>query len=178
MINNNSEAGAHSSIMINAPSQRVIFDPAGSVRAKYLVESDDVLYGITPRIEDFYERAHARETYRVRIQRIEVPADEDSIEAQSPAALPSAQTATRESLPFSKVADATSAGTSPSSVPNPSAPWRSYLIHSVIFDVSPRISRYAAGCAGPWLVIRLPDRGADSNQPKSRHANKRDDAAQ
>ena len=75
MINNNSEAGAHSSIMINAPSQRVIFDPAGSVRAKYLVESDDVLYGITPRIEDFYERAHARETYRVRIQRIEVPAD-------------------------------------------------------------------------------------------------------
>ncbi|MCR8548691.1 hypothetical protein M4578_12705 [Salipiger sp. P9] len=72
MINNRNDAGAHSSMMINAPSQRVVFDPAGSVRAKYLVESDDVLYGITPRIEQFYERAHARKTYRVRIQRIEV----------------------------------------------------------------------------------------------------------
>ncbi|MBN9890059.1 hypothetical protein [Salipiger abyssi] len=73
MINNRTDAGAHSSMMINAPSQRVVFDPAGSVRADYLVEADDVLYGITPRIEGFYERAHARETYRVRIQRIEVP---------------------------------------------------------------------------------------------------------
>lgn len=72
MINNRSEAGAHSSLMINAPSQRVIFDPAGSVRAVGLLERDDVLYGVTPRIEQFYERAHARETYRVRIQRIEV----------------------------------------------------------------------------------------------------------
>lgn len=72
MINNRSDAGAHSSMMINAPSQRVIFDPAGSVRADWLVEADDVLYGITPKIEQVYERAHARETYRVRIQQIEV----------------------------------------------------------------------------------------------------------
>ncbi|GGG68319.1 hypothetical protein GCM10011415_14400 [Salipiger pallidus] len=75
MISNNTEEGAHSSMMINAPSQRIIFDPAGSVRAEGLVEADDVLYGITPRIADFYARAHARETYRVRIQRIEVPAE-------------------------------------------------------------------------------------------------------
>ncbi|NVK58657.1 MAG: hypothetical protein HWE37_01130 [Rhodobacteraceae bacterium] len=75
MINNRSEAGAHSSLMINAPSQRVIFDPAGSVRAVGLLERDDVLYGVTPRIEQFYERAHARETYRVRIQRVEVSPD-------------------------------------------------------------------------------------------------------
>ncbi|MBY6003665.1 hypothetical protein KUV62_07095 [Salipiger bermudensis] len=72
MINNRSDAGAHSSMMINAPSQRVIFDPAGSVRADWLVEADDVLYGITPEIERVYERAHARETYRVRIQQVEV----------------------------------------------------------------------------------------------------------
>ncbi|MBU2959466.1 hypothetical protein KO516_01240 [Citreicella sp. C3M06] len=73
MINNNTDEGAHSSIMINAPSQRVIFDPAGSVRADYITEADDVLYGITPTFESFYERAHARTTYRVRIQRVEVP---------------------------------------------------------------------------------------------------------
>lgn len=72
MISNSTDAGAHSSMMISAPSQRVVFDPAGSVRADYLVEADDVLYGITPRIEGFYERAHARKTYRVRIQRVEV----------------------------------------------------------------------------------------------------------
>lgn len=73
MINNRSDAGAHSSMMINAPSQRVIFDPAGSVRASWLVEADDVIYGITPKIAEVYEGAHARETYRVRVQRIEVP---------------------------------------------------------------------------------------------------------
>lgn len=72
MINNRSGAGAHSSIMVNAPSERVVFDPAGSVRAKNVPEMNDVLYGITPAVADFYARAHARNTYRVRIQRIEV----------------------------------------------------------------------------------------------------------
>jgi hypothetical protein len=72
MINNRSGQGAHTSIMING-SQRVIFDPAGSVRLSAMPERGDVLYGVTPQIEDFYERAHARETYHVRIQRVEVP---------------------------------------------------------------------------------------------------------
>lgn len=74
MISNRTGEGAHSSIMINAPSQRIIFDPAGSVRADYITEADDVIYGVTPTFEHFYESAHARETYRVRIQRVEVPA--------------------------------------------------------------------------------------------------------
>ncbi|MCL3881810.1 hypothetical protein [Marivita sp. GX14005] len=74
MINNRSEAGAHTSLMINA-SQRIIFDPAGSVRLSSVPERDDVLYGVTPEVADFYARAHARKTYRVAIQRIEVPAD-------------------------------------------------------------------------------------------------------
>ncbi|KAA8614209.1 hypothetical protein [Salipiger aestuarii] len=74
MISNSTNEGAHSSIMINAPSQRIIYDPAGSVRADYITEADDVIYGVTPTFESFYERAHARETYRVRIQRVEVPA--------------------------------------------------------------------------------------------------------
>lgn len=73
MINNRTGAGAHSSLMING-SQRVIFDPAGSVQHPAIAERGDVLYGITPRIEDFYARAHARETFHVVIQRIEVDA--------------------------------------------------------------------------------------------------------
>lgn len=67
MINNRTGAGAHSSIMINA-SQRVIFDPAGSVVHKSIPERGDVLYGITPQVEDFYARAHARKSYHVVIQ--------------------------------------------------------------------------------------------------------------
>src|SRR6056297_1402570 len=71
MINNRSGAGAHTSLMING-SQRIIFDPAGTVRLSAVPERDDVLYGITPGVADFYARAHARETYHVVIQRIEV----------------------------------------------------------------------------------------------------------
>lgn len=71
MINNRSGAGAHTSLMING-SQRVIFDPAGTVRLSAVPERDDVLYGITPSVADFYARAHARETYHVVIQTIEV----------------------------------------------------------------------------------------------------------
>lgn len=72
MINNRSGDGAHTSLMINA-SQRVIFDPAGTVRLSAVPERGDVLYGITPQVADFYARAHARETYHVVIQTVEVP---------------------------------------------------------------------------------------------------------
>lgn len=71
MINNRSGAGAHSSLMING-SQRVIFDPAGTVRLSAVPARDDVLYGVTPQVADFYARSHARETFHVVIQRIEV----------------------------------------------------------------------------------------------------------
>ncbi|MCH2094833.1 MAG: hypothetical protein MK160_06905 [Rhodobacteraceae bacterium] len=74
MVNNRSGAGAHASMMINA-SQRVVFDPAGSLKVNVMPERNDVLYGITPRVAEFYERAHARETYHVVIQRIEVTAE-------------------------------------------------------------------------------------------------------
>ncbi len=71
MVNNNTGAGAHTSLMINA-SQRVIFDPAGSVRHESIPEINDVLYGITPYVAKFYASAHARKTYHAIIQRREV----------------------------------------------------------------------------------------------------------
>ncbi|WP_417727882.1 hypothetical protein [Roseovarius sp.] len=72
MINNGNGSGAHTSIMING-SQRVIFDPAGSFnQGKHLPERNDVLFGITPAVEDVYTRYHARETYRVQIQELDV----------------------------------------------------------------------------------------------------------
>lgn len=72
MINNRTGAGAHSSLMVNG-SERVIFDPAGSFRHEKLPERGHVLYGITPKVADKYTRYHARETFRVQVQEIDVP---------------------------------------------------------------------------------------------------------
>ncbi|SFE83559.1 hypothetical protein SAMN04515678_11839 [Roseivivax sediminis] len=72
MVSNRSGGGAHSSLMING-SQRVVFDPAGSVSHPQMIERGDVIYGISPRLAELYEKAHARETYHVVVQRKEVP---------------------------------------------------------------------------------------------------------
>src|SRR6056297_3401204 len=71
MINNNSGSGAHSSLMINA-SHRVIFDPAGSFKHEMIPERNDVVFGITPMVEDVYTRYHARESFRVKVQNLDV----------------------------------------------------------------------------------------------------------
>ena len=56
--------GAHTAVLIDA-SQRVIFDPAGSLRHPDIPERNDVLFGVTPRVQEFFEGFHARETYYV-----------------------------------------------------------------------------------------------------------------
>jgi len=71
MVNNRSGQGGHTSLMINA-SERVIFDPAGSFYADVVPERDDVLYGITPGVEKAYRGGHARSTFHVVIQTLEV----------------------------------------------------------------------------------------------------------
>lgn len=71
MINNRSGEGAHSGLLING-SQRVIFDPAGSWWHSRAPERHDVHFGITPTMLDFYIDYHARETFRVEMQTIEV----------------------------------------------------------------------------------------------------------
>ena len=71
VINNRSNSGAHSALMING-SQRVIFDPAGTWWHHSIPERNDVHYGITPRVLEFYVDYHARESYRVVMQEIVV----------------------------------------------------------------------------------------------------------
>ena len=71
MVNNESGAGAHSALVINA-SQRVIFDPAGTIKHDVFIEQDDGLYGATPSVLEFYTRAHARKTHHVVIQDLDV----------------------------------------------------------------------------------------------------------
>jgi len=73
MKNTGSDNGAHSGLLINA-SQRVIFDPAGSFKINALPERNDVIFGMTPRMEAIYASYHARESYYVIAQEIEVSA--------------------------------------------------------------------------------------------------------
>jgi len=74
MRNTGSDSGAHTGLMING-SQRVIFDPAGTFGHASFPERNDVHFGVTPRVRDFYVTYHARETYYVQEQRIEVSAE-------------------------------------------------------------------------------------------------------
>lgn len=71
MVNNRTGKGGHSALLINA-SERVIFDPAGSFHADIVPERNDVLFGITPAVEQAYRSAHARSTFHVDMQTIEV----------------------------------------------------------------------------------------------------------
>ncbi|MEP5151474.1 MAG: hypothetical protein ABJQ89_00550, partial [Planktotalea sp.] len=71
MINNRSGGGAHTALVINA-SQRVIWDPAGSFSHPRIPERNDVIYGVNPEVYNVYKSAHARETFHVVMQEIEV----------------------------------------------------------------------------------------------------------
>ena len=71
MKNTGSGNGAHTGLMINA-SQRVLWDPAGTFGHSSIPERNDVHFGITPRIEQFYISFHSRVTYYTLIQEIDV----------------------------------------------------------------------------------------------------------
>jgi len=71
MVSNRSNEGAHSGLLING-SQRLMFDPAGSWYHRTVPERNDVHFGMTDRMLDFYIDYHARETFRVVEQTIEV----------------------------------------------------------------------------------------------------------
>lgn len=81
MVNNRTGAGGHSALLINA-SEQVIFDPAGSFYADIVPERNDVLFGITPRIEQAYRGAHARSTHHVVSQTVQVTAAQAEIAYQ------------------------------------------------------------------------------------------------
>lgn len=71
VINNKNGSGAHAALMING-SERILFDPAGSWYHPHIPERNDVHFGITDRIRNFYIDYHARETYRVVEQTVVV----------------------------------------------------------------------------------------------------------
>lgn len=68
MKSTSSDNGAHTGLLIDA-SQRVIFDPAGTFNHPYIPERNDVLFGASPLVEEFYTSYHARVTYYVITQK-------------------------------------------------------------------------------------------------------------
>ena len=62
-------SGAHAGLLING-SQRVMFDPAGTWHHPRLPERNDVHFGMSPLMVDFYIDYHARETFNMVEQTI------------------------------------------------------------------------------------------------------------
>ncbi|WP_299550001.1 hypothetical protein [uncultured Tateyamaria sp.] len=81
MVSNRDGSGGHSALMING-SQRVIFDPAGSFVNDRVPEQEDVLYGVSPAVLAGYKSAHARSTYHVVSQTVEVTPEQAEIALQ------------------------------------------------------------------------------------------------
>lgn len=73
VINNENGRGEHSALMINAPSQRVLFDPAGTWTHPAAPERHDVHYGFDDAQLYRYTYYHARRTHHVLMQTLAVP---------------------------------------------------------------------------------------------------------
>lgn len=71
-INNRTGEGAHSALIINGP-ERVVFNPAGSWHHPLAPEQGDLHVGFSPAMERWFFDYHARETFRIRAQTVEVP---------------------------------------------------------------------------------------------------------
>lgn len=88
-----SGSGAHSGLMVSG-SHRALFDPAGTFYHPAAPEQNDVLFGITDTVLKVYIDYHARETFDVLIQEIEVSpevAARAMAEIQAYGAVPNAQ---------------------------------------------------------------------------------------
>lgn len=93
VINNRTGSGAHTGLMVSG-SQRALFDPAGTWYHPNLPERNDVHFGMSDAVVDFYIDYHTRETYRTVIQQIEVSPEVAEIalrEIQAYGAVPKGQ---------------------------------------------------------------------------------------
>ncbi len=93
VISTENGSGGHTSLMVNG-SERVLFDPAGSFKMPSAPERNDVIFGVTPRVEAVYIDYHARETFDVIRQEIIVPPEVAEMalgEVKSYGAVPKAQ---------------------------------------------------------------------------------------
>ena len=114
MISNTNGSGGHSALIIDG-TQRLLFDPAGSWHHPLVPERNDVLYGMGEPFMGFYMDYHARETYHVVLQEIDVTpevAAQLSQAVQSYGAVPQAQCSLSISRVLSRTPGFESIGTS------------------------------------------------------------------
>ncbi|MGI9391642.1 MAG: hypothetical protein ACR2O1_16415 [Boseongicola sp.] len=71
VVNVKSGSGGHSGLLING-DQRLLFDPAGTFKLPSAPERNDVHFGVTERVLNVYVDYHARQSWNVRAQEIEV----------------------------------------------------------------------------------------------------------
>jgi len=71
VVSNQNGSGGHTALMVNG-SHRAIYDPAGTFQHPALPERNDVIYGMSPKAVDFYNAYHARVTWRVVSQEVQV----------------------------------------------------------------------------------------------------------
>jgi hypothetical protein len=71
VISNDDGRGGHSALLING-SQRLLFDPAGTWQHPQVPERNDVHFGMQDPIVQFYKDYHARVTWHVVSQEIQV----------------------------------------------------------------------------------------------------------
>jgi hypothetical protein len=93
VLSNENGSGLHTGLMI-AGDERVLFDPAGTFKHPHAPERNDVLYGISDQVLDVYIDYHARESFDVQIQELDIdPATAQRLIAQVEAygAVPKAQ---------------------------------------------------------------------------------------
>ena len=64
-------SGGHSGLMVSG-DQRILFDPAGTFKHPLAPERNDVHFGITENVRKVYIDYHARETWNVLVQEVEV----------------------------------------------------------------------------------------------------------
>ena len=95
VINKRNGTGGHAGLMING-DERIMFDPAGTFSLPFVPERNDVHFGITERALAVYVDYHARETWDVRIQELDISAEQARMLAASAkayGAVPKAQCA-------------------------------------------------------------------------------------
>ncbi|MFV2001446.1 MAG: hypothetical protein ACC619_00520 [Paracoccaceae bacterium] len=71
VINNKTGFGGHAGLMISG-SQRILFDPAGTWYHPQLPERNDVHFGMSDAVVDYYVDYHSRVTWRTVIQEVVV----------------------------------------------------------------------------------------------------------
>jgi hypothetical protein len=81
VVSTRNGSGGHSGLMVDG-SQRIMFDPAGTWHHPSLPERNDVFFGMTPKMVNFYIDYHARETYDVVQQSLVVSPEVAEMVAQ------------------------------------------------------------------------------------------------